>query len=51
MVRPPTFVFAASNPQAVRGSYERYLINQLRERYGFGGSPIWIKFRKRGKRP
>jgi GTP-binding protein len=50
LVRPPTFVFAASNPQAVRGSYERYLTNELRKRYGFESTPIWIKFRQRGKK-
>lgn len=45
MVRPPTFVFAASRPDDIHFSYERYLSNSLRARYGFHGTPIWLKFR------
>ncbi|MEE8408955.1 MAG: ribosome biogenesis GTPase Der [Myxococcota bacterium] len=49
LVRPPTFVFTASRVDAIPGSYSRYLMGALRERYGFEGTPIWIKFRGRGK--
>lgn len=49
LVRPPTFVFTTKNPQNVPESYGRYLRNQLRERFGFEGSPVWLKFRARGR--
>ncbi len=39
-VRPPTFVFFANRADGVHFSYERYLTNQLREAFGFSGSPI-----------
>lgn len=45
LVRPPTFVFAASRQNDIHFSYIRYLSNALRERYGFSGTPIWLKFR------
>jgi GTP-binding protein len=49
LVRPPTFVFTAKNPSNIPEAYSRYLRNQIRERYGFEGSPIWLKFRPRGR--
>jgi GTP-binding protein len=49
MVRPPTFVFASSRADDLHFSYVRYLQNALRRKYGFGGSPIWLKFRSHKK--
>ncbi len=49
LVRPPTFVFSASNAHLVPEAYTRYLGNALRERFGFGGTAIWVKIRPRGK--
>jgi GTP-binding protein len=46
-VRPPTFVFFANRADGVHFSYERYLTNQLREAFGFSGSPIRLIFRDR----
>jgi len=48
-VDPPTFVFFVNDPRLVHFSYERYLENQLREHYGFLGTPLRLSFRKRGK--
>ncbi len=45
--KPPTFVAFVSNPKAIHFSYERYLINQIRDRFGFEGTPIRIHFRRR----
>ncbi|MBI5502238.1 MAG: ribosome biogenesis GTPase Der [Deltaproteobacteria bacterium] len=45
-VRPPTFVFLCNRPEGVHPSYERYLENRLRERYGFDGCPIKLRFRR-----
>jgi GTP-binding protein len=48
-VDPPTFVFFVNDPRLVHFSYKRYLENQLREHYGFLGTPLRLSFRKRGK--
>ena len=49
LVRPPTFIFTAARPGNIPTTYARYLRNALRDRYGFEGTPIWLKFRPRGK--
>jgi GTP-binding protein len=46
-VAPPTFVFFCSDGSAVHFSYRRYLENQLRETFGFDGTPIKLVFRDR----
>ncbi len=48
-VEPPVFLFFANDGTLVHWSYARYLENRLRERYGFGGTPIVIVFRSRDK--
>ncbi len=49
LVRPPTFIFTTSKPDDIHFSYQRFLQNQLRERYGFHGTPVWLKFRRSRK--
>jgi len=46
---PPTFVIYANTPDGIHFSYERYLINQIRETFGFEGVPIRLQFRKKRK--
>jgi GTPase len=46
-VNPPVFLFFANDNTLVHWSYGRFLENRLRERYGFGGTPIMIVFRGR----
>ena len=46
-VRPPTFVVFVKDVRAVDHTYRRYLANQLREEYGFAGTPIRIIARKK----
>jgi len=41
---PPTFEFSARNPDLIHFSYRRYLENQLRDRFGFIGSPLRMNF-------
>jgi GTP-binding protein len=48
-VAPPTFVFFTNVATSFHFSYERYLVNQLREAFGFKGSPIRIQVRSRRK--
>jgi len=49
-VRPPTFVLFTDRPVPLHFSKERFLINQLRRRFGFLGTPIVLKTKPR-KRP
>ena len=46
-VAPPTFVLFTDRLVKLHFSYERFLQNQLREAFGFAGSPIWFKIRAR----
>ena len=49
--RPPAFVFFTNVATRFHFSYERYLRNQLRNAFGFEGSPIRIKARARREPP
>ena len=44
---PPTFVFFCNDPKQIHFSYRRYLENELREAFGFEGTPLRISFRSR----
>ncbi len=44
---PPTFAFFCNHPESIHFSYQRFLENQLREAFGFGGSPLRLYFRRR----
>ena len=45
--RPPSFVLFTNVATELHFSYERYLKNQLRETFGFEGTPIRLKVRRR----
>ena len=44
---PPTFLIYVNDPKLAHFSYRRYLENQLREEYGFLGTPIRIVLKAR----
>jgi GTPase len=44
-IRPPSFVVFAGGGGPMHFSHERYLINQIRRRFGFRGTPIVLKTR------
>jgi GTP-binding protein len=46
-VAPPSFVFFTNVATTLHFSYERFLVNQLREKFGFVGTPIRIQVRRR----
>jgi GTPase len=48
-VAPPTFVLFTNRQVELHFSFERFLENQIREAFGFEGSPIWFKVRARNK--
>jgi GTP-binding protein len=47
---PPTFVCFVNYPEGIHFSYERYVINQLREALALDKTPIRVVFRKREKK-
>lgn len=49
-VRPPTFLMFTDRTSELHFSAERYIINRLRERFGFKGTPIVLKVRSRGRK-
>jgi GTP-binding protein len=46
-VAPPTFVLFTDRDIKLHFSFERFLENQIREAFGFKGTPIWFKVRAR----
>ncbi|HEY48764.1 MAG TPA: ribosome biogenesis GTPase Der [Dehalococcoidia bacterium] len=48
-VSPPTFIFFVNDPKLLHFSYHRYLENKLREAFGFGGTPLKLIFKRKGK--
>jgi GTP-binding protein len=48
--RPPTFVVVTNEPENVHFSYQRYIQNQLRKRFGFEGTPIRIRYRSKRRK-
>jgi GTP-binding protein len=46
-VAPPTFILFTDRAVKLHFSYQRFLENQIREAFGFVGTPIWIKNRAR----
>ncbi len=48
-VNPPTFVFFTNDARMVHFSYRRYLENQLRQAFGFDGTPLRLIFKTRGE--
>jgi GTPase len=47
-IRPPEFVVFTNRRGPLHFSHERYLINQIRKRFGFRGTPILLKTRGKG---
>lgn len=44
-VRPPTFYLSTNHPAEVGYPYRRFLVNRLREAYGFEGTPVRLVLR------
>jgi GTP-binding protein len=49
-VAPPTFVVFSNSSKKFHFSFERYLVNQIRRRFAFVGTPIIIKQRSKTSR-
>jgi GTP-binding protein len=48
-VNPPTFVFFVNDSRLIHFSYRHYLENQLRQSFGFAGTPLRFVFKTRGE--
>lgn len=48
-IKPPTFVIFVNDRELFHFSYRRYIENQLREAFGFVGTPIHFIVREKGK--
>ncbi|MFQ5984888.1 MAG: ribosome biogenesis GTPase Der [Alphaproteobacteria bacterium] len=48
--RPPTFALFVSKPAELPEAYQRYLVNRLRDAFGFEGAPIRLLLRA-GRNP
>lgn len=46
-IKPPTFIFFVNEPDLMHFSYRRYLKNTFRDKFGFVGSPLEFKVKKR----
>jgi GTP-binding protein len=44
--RPPTFVASCTRPEGLPASYERYLVNNLRESFDLWATPVRLSFKK-----
>lgn len=47
---PPTFVTFVNFPDSVHFSYSRFIVNVMREKFGFDGVPVILNIRKRGEK-
>lgn len=49
-VKPPTFVIFVNNKELMHFSYTRYIENQIRETFGFRGTPLRFIIRERNEK-
>ncbi len=49
-VKPPTFVIFVNNKELMHFSYTRYIENQIRETFGFRGTPLRFLIRERSEK-
>jgi GTP-binding protein len=48
--KPPQFVVFVNYPDSVHFSYQRFIVNIIREFFGFEGVPVQLFLRKRGEK-
>lgn len=49
-VAPPTFILFTDKSVKLHFAFERFLENQIRNSFGFEGTPIWFKVRARNEK-
>lgn len=48
--KPPTFIIFVNNKELFHFSYQRYLVNNLRNNFSFEGTPIRVIVREKGEK-
>ena len=48
-ITPPKITFHVNNKGLVHFSYERYLVNKIRESFDFEGTPIIFQYKNRNE--
>lgn len=48
--RPPVFIAVSNAPESIHFSYQRFVVNQLRKRFGFEGVPIRVTYRDKRRK-
>ena len=48
--KPPTFAIFVNNKDLFHFSYQRYIINQIRNTFGLEGTPIRLLIREKNKK-
>jgi GTP-binding protein len=48
--RPPVFRILVNDPDRVHLSYRRYLVNRLRDAFGFRGIPLLVHYRRKKRK-
>jgi GTP-binding protein len=49
-VAPPTFIVMTNAPDSIHFSYRRFVMNQLRQHFGFEGVPVRVHYKARRRR-
>ena len=49
-IRPPAFVAFTNKRGQMHFSNERYLVNQIRKKFGFAGTPVVLTIRTKGEK-
>jgi GTP-binding protein len=49
-VAPPTFIVMTNAPDSIHFSYRRFVMNQLRQHFGFEGVPVRVHYKPRRRR-
>ena len=47
---PPLFVAVCNHPEAIKPSYQRFVINQIRKSFGFESVPLRVTYRQKSRR-
>lgn len=47
---PPVFIAVSSHPESIRPSYKRFVVNQIRQKFGFDSVPITVFYKQKRQR-
>jgi GTP-binding protein len=47
---PPVFIAVSSHPEHIRPSYKRFVVNQIRQQFGFESVPVTVFYKQKRQR-